>query len=287
VAQLKPANLQNTHILVVDDNVTNSLMLHYQLSALGMRDEHAPNSEEALTLLKKRATEGDSFHIVILDLQMPGVDGLALAQTMQSDPEMASVRKIVLTSLGYRLDAQTMREAGIAECLLKPIKQLRLIESLVRVLEGLPLPAQTHMSSHQAVEIFSSESADERPRILLAEDNRVNQRVIMLQLKKLGHQADLVTNGAEAVSASENPHYEIVLMDCQMPVMEGYEATRRIREREQSSDQQRRLHIIALTANAMSGDREKCLAAGMDDYLSKPLRIDDLSKALDRAFNNK
>jgi len=286
LAQLKPANLQNTHILVVDDNVTNSLMLHYQLSALGMRDEHAPNSEDALNLLRKRASEGDLFHIVILDLQMPGVDGLALAQSIQSDPAISSVRKIMLTSLGYRLDAQTMREAGISECLLKPIKQLRLIESLVRVLEGLPPAAPITVSSPQTVEISSNEDRESRPRILLAEDNRVNQRVILLQLKKLGHQADLVTNGAEAVSASENPHYEIVLMDCQMPIMEGYEATRRIREREQaSSEQQRKLHIIALTANAMAGDREKCLAAGMDDYLSKPLRIDDLAIAIDRGFN--
>ncbi len=284
LAQLKPANLQNTHILVVDDNVTNSLMLHYQLAALGMRDEHAPNSEDALVLLRKRASEGDAFHIVILDLQMPDADGLSLAQSIHADPTISSVRKIVLTSLGYRLDTQTMRDAGIAECLLKPIKQLRLIESLVRVLEGLPPPTPTPMPSHPTVESSSSEVADDRPRILLAEDNRVNQRVILLQLKKLGHRADLVTNGAEAVSVSENPQYEIVLMDCQMPVMEGYEATRRIREREQSSDL-RKLHIIALTANAMSGDRDKCIAAGMDDYLSKPLKIDDLASALDRGFN--
>jgi len=282
LAQNRPVNLGHVHVLVVDDTVTNGLLLHYQLSGLGMRDEHASNAEDALHLIRRRAEEGDPFHLLILDLQMPGMDGLSLARVLETDPLTSGLRKIVLTSLGYRLDADTMREAGIAECLLKPIKQARLIEALTRVMDGVPLPA-TPATVSKTFAITSLERQEGPNFILLAEDNRVNQKVILLQLKKLGFYADVVNNGAEAVAATESGQYKLVLMDCQMPVMEGYEATQRIREREISGEYDR-LQIIALTANAMIGDREKCLAAGMDDYISKPLRIEDLSQAIHRAL---
>lgn len=282
LAQTRPVDLGHVHVLVVDDTVTNGLLLHYQLSGLGMRDEHASSAEDALELIKRRTQEGDAFHLLILDLQMPGMDGLALAHLLEADPLTSGLRKIVLTSLGYRLDTATMQGAGISECLLKPIKQARLIEALIRVMDGVTLPASP-TTLPKTFAISSLEREDGPNFILLAEDNRVNQKVILLQLQKLGFHADVVNNGAEAVAASENGQYKLILMDCQMPVMEGYEATQRIREREKSGTKER-LHIIALTANAMLGDREKCLNAGMDDYISKPLRIEDLSIAIHRAL---
>jgi two-component system sensor histidine kinase/response regulator len=224
------------------------------------------------------------YDLAILDMQMPGTDGLALARAMQSDPALAGTRKIMLTSLGLRLDTRVMREAGISECLFKPVKEAKLFDSLIRQFGDASGPATALAPAKESpvpppslIPIYG------RLRILLAEDNPVNQKVVLFQLRKLGYEADIVANGKEVLSALERTHYDVILMDCHMPELGGYEATRLIRERETHNDQTTSpIHIIALTANAMEGDREKCLAAGMDDYLSKPTRIDDLAGALGR-----
>lgn len=280
-AQEKLESLAGFNVLIVDDNPSNSLVLHHQLTGRGMTDHCVSSAEEALRILRARARERNPFHVAILDMHMPGTDGLTLALTMQADPELAATRKILLTSLGSRLDSATMREAGIAECLLKPVKQTRLFDCLLRILHGISCTIHTPCTQ--------SASTNEPPlvtdlRVLLAEDNTVNQKLFLFQLKKLGYPAHAVSNGVEALAALERSAYDVVLMDCQMPEMDGYEATSHIREREKEGVYGDRKHrIIALTANAMEGDREKCLAVGMDDYLSKPVRIEHLAAILSAA----
>jgi len=285
VTQPRFDSVANLNVLVVDDNATNGLVLHYQLAGWNMRAGHASSAEDALSMLRAAAACGDPYHVAILDMQMPGIDGLTLARAMRSDPTLARTKKIILTSLGSRLDAHTMQEAGISECLSKPVREARLLNCLTRILGSRCLPQQTPSVAKWASTTPPSAALLSGPlRILLAEDNPVNQKVVLLQLKKLGYYAHTAANGAEVLSALERTHYDIILMDCQMPEMEGYEASRRIRERERnlSSPQTPRIHIVALTANALEGDREKCLAAGMDDYLSKPVRIDELAASLAR-----
>ncbi|MBV8352582.1 MAG: response regulator [Verrucomicrobia bacterium] len=285
VTQPRFDSVANVNVLVVDDNATNGLVLHYQLAGWNMRDDHASSAEDALDMLRAAAASGDPYHVAILDMQMPGINGLTLARAMRSDPTLAGTKKIILTSLGSRLDAHTMQEAGISECLSKPVREARLLNCLTRILGSRCLPQQTPSVGKWASTTPASAALLSGPlRILLAEDNPVNQKVVLLQLKKLGYYAHTAANGAEVLSALEGTHYDLILMDCQMPEMEGYEASRRIRERERNlnSPQTPRIHIVALTANALEGDREKCLAAGMDDYLSKPIRIEELAASLAR-----
>ncbi len=283
--QRRMDSLTKMKVLVVDDNATNGRVLHYQLAALDMRDDYAPSGEKALHMLRTAIASGDPYRLAILDMQMPGMDGLGLARAMQSDPILLSTRKIMLTSLGSRLDPRLMQDAGISECLFKPVKEARLFDSLIRIFGEAPgLPFARPSSKVPTVPALSVSPVYGPLRILLAEDNPVNQKVVLFQLGKLGYDADIVANGVEVLSALERTHYDVILMDCHMPKMEGYETSRRIRERESAHNGQAKLqtHIVALTANAMEGDREKCIAAGMDDYLSKPTRIDDLAAALAR-----
>ena len=277
-------NLAGVKVLIVDDNPTNGRVLHYQLAALNMRNEYASTAEKALEMLRTAVASSAPYDLAILDMQMPGTDGLALARAMQSDPALAGTRKIMLTSLGLRLDTRVMREAGISECLFKPVKEAKLFDSLIRQF-GDASGAATTLAPAKEVRVPPPSLIPiyGRLRILLAEDNPVNQKVVLFQLRKLGYEADIVASGKEVLSALERTHYDVILMDCHMPELGGYETTRLIRERETQSGQTTfTIHIIALTANAMQGDREKCLAAGMDDYLSKPTRIDDLAGALGR-----
>ncbi|MGA8480414.1 MAG: response regulator [Chthoniobacterales bacterium] len=283
--QRRMDSLTKMKVLVVDDNATNGRVLHYQLAALDMRDDYAPSGEKALHMLRTAIASGDPYRLAILDMQMPGMDGLGLARAMQSDPILLSTRKIMLTSLGFRLDPRLMQDAGISECLFKPVKEARLFDSLIRIFGEAPgLPFARPSSKEPTVPALSVSPVYGPLRILLAEDNPVNQKVVLFQLGKLGYDADIVANGVEVLSALERTHYDVIFMDCHMPKMEGYETSRRIRERESAYNGQAKpqTHIVALTANAMEGDREKCIAAGMDDYLSKPTRIDDLAAALAR-----
>lgn len=284
VGQRHLDGLRGSKVLVVDDNMTNGRVLHYQLAALDMRDDYASSAEKALTMLRAAVEAGVPYHLAILDMQMPKMDGLTLAQLMQADPALAGTKKIMLTSLGFRLDQQSMRAAGLSDCLFKPVKEARLFDCLVRVI-GEDSSIQIVRTPPKTV--GASPSYPTAPfgplRILLAEDNQVNQKVVVSQLKKLGYDAATAANGVEALSALEQSSYDVIFMDCHMPEMGGYEVARRIRERESTNGKERApVYIVALTASAMEGDREKCLAAGMNDYLSKPTRIDDLCAALGR-----
>jgi two-component system sensor histidine kinase/response regulator len=282
----RPADcLRAIKVLVVDDNRTNGRILHYQLSGLNMHDDYASSAEEALQMLRAAAVAGTPYPLAILDMQMPTMSGLALARIMQSEPALSSTRKIILTSLGLRLQNHIMQDAGISECLFKPVKEARLLGCLTRIMREASIRPAGGTGPGNIGTPPSLVRVHGPLRILLAEDNPIHQKLVLLQLGKLGYRADLAVSGSEVLKASEQNPYDVILMDCHMPGMGGYEATGIIRERESMLNGHATLHthIVAMTADAMEGDREKCLAAGMDDYLSKPTRIDDLSVALGRS----
>jgi CheY-like chemotaxis protein/HPt (histidine-containing phosphotransfer) domain-containing protein len=236
-----------------------------------------------LERIREVAIAGTPYPLALIDLDVSEGDGLSLAQTLKGDPALASCRIVMLTTLLNRLPTQTMKATGIAACLVKPVRKSRLLECLVDVMSASGSLIAGQNDSTTALERTPLESS---ARILLAEDNPVNQRVALKQLKKLGFSADAVANGNEVLSALQRVPYDIIIMDCQMPEMDGYEVTRRIRQGGSESYIHLRAqpYIIALTANAMRGDRERCLSLGMNDYLTKPLHIRDLEAVLQRAL---
>jgi PAS domain S-box-containing protein len=277
--------LVNLRVLIVDDNETNRHILQQQTRAWKMRSGEATNAAEALAELRSALDAGDPYQVVLLDMQMPGTNGLTLARSIKAESELARVRLILLSSLGGRVSADELKAAGIDDCLVKPVKQSLLFDSLATVMANAVVGP---MIKPKKVSRPSSSPAPttQKLRILLAEDNTVNQQVALGLLQKLGYRADAVADGTEVLEALKRIRYDVVLMDCQMPQLDGYETTRRIRQLEQQRtapfDWKAPVHIIAMTANAMEGDREKCLTSGMNDYLSKPVRRNELKAALDR-----
>ncbi|MGD1084938.1 MAG: response regulator [Verrucomicrobiota bacterium] len=270
----------NLHVMIVDDNHTNCKILQDLLQTWGMRSSVAGAAQEALEKLQDSAH--DPIDAVLLDNHMPGMNGVTLAQVIKSDQSLSKTRVILLTSLGKLMDDEKLAEYGIYACLVKPVKRARLYECLTGLSKGQaalpPKVDQTVAAAAKPRIVLPAQPL----RILLAEDNLINQRVAVAQLKKLGHTPDVVNNGLEAVEMAAQKPYDVVLMDCQMPQMDGYEATAQIRSRERSEGR-KPVYIVAMTANAMQGDREKCLAAQMSDYLSKPVKDSELKKALERA----
>ena len=277
-------DLFDLRVLVVDDNATNRQILRHQIVAWKMQKGSAAGGSEALKILRAAAAAGKAYDVALLDMQMPEMDGLTLAKAIKADPAIASTHLIILTSLGHIMTQKELKETGIAAYLVKPVKQSRLFDCLVDVV-GQTVADQVFVKAATPLVPFSP-AAQGKVHILLAEDNSVNQKVALAQFRKLGFSADAVGNGLEAVQALDDIAYDIIFMDCQMPEMDGYEATQSIRKREHEASTSGRLksrvHIIAMTANAMQGDREKCLAAGMDDYVSKPVREADLRSAMER-----
>jgi two-component system sensor histidine kinase/response regulator len=269
-------DMRGLHVLIVDDNATNREILTHYCHLWKLRSECASSGEEALRLLRFTATD-DPFELAILDMQMPNMDGLMLAHAIKDDPLTAAVHLVMLTSLGHHLDPNALKSAGIEACVLKPVQQARLLERLTDVLAGsLTRWAETVKASQKLPRVGPSSRTP--INILVAEDNRINQMVALGLLQKLGYAADLAANGMEVLDAMKRTAYDIIFMDCQMPELDGYETTRRIRA-------EQRVHIpriIAMTANAIRGEEERCLEAGMDDYLSKPVRIDELRAAIER-----
>src|SRR3989454_2476947 len=265
-------------VLVVDDNPTNRKVLHHYLRAWHLDDEDAAGGADALGRLRAGAAAGRPFQLVITDLRMPEMDGVMLARAIKADQQIPPVKVLLATSLGRRLSDQEMRESGIAECLFKPLKQAQLFHCLATLVADKG--AQSVPEVDRCLKA-AAPSPRKHLRVLVAEDNAVNQKVALQQLRKLGYTADVVASGLEAVETLERIPYDVVLMDCQMPEIDGYEATRWIRQREQEN-RLPRLKVVAMTANAMPGAREKWLAAGMDDFVTKPVRIDELETMLER-----
>ncbi|MBN2231914.1 MAG: response regulator [Deltaproteobacteria bacterium] len=279
----RPASLAGVHVLIVDDNATNREVLSLTLKTWGMRHEVTASGDEALVLLERARDAGDAFTLAILDMQMPEMDGEELGREIRRRPALAATRLVMMSSVGRRGDAARLAHAGFAAYLTKPVKQKELHDCLATVVgDTNPLPANAE-SPHRNIVTRHSVREDQRTRfrILLAEDNIINQKVALKTLEKLGYRADAVANGEEALKAVEQGRYDVVLMDVQMPVMDGFEATAVIRGREVEHGTER-LPIIAMTAHAMKGDRERCLEQGMDDYVSKPVRPDMLQQALER-----
>jgi CheY-like chemotaxis protein len=281
-------DLAAIRVLVVDDNATNRQVLCHQILAWKMQVAGVASGPEALEKLRTAVKEANPYGLALLDVQMPGMDGLTLARTIKTDPAIAGTRLVALTCLGQACSSEELKLADINTYLVKPVKQSRLFDCLVSAMDKAPIRDAVVKSDLSAAPADSSQLDPQRgkARILLAEDNHTNQRVALGLLRKLGYSADIVVNGLAALEALKSIHYDIILMDCHMPEMDGYDATRAIRIREQRSDQDSNwkspVHIIAITANAMQGDREKCLAAGMDDYLSKPIRLQELQAVLKR-----
>jgi signal transduction histidine kinase/DNA-binding response OmpR family regulator len=280
----------NIRVLVVDDNHTNLQILQNQVASWKMQVSSVESGDEALAQLRTAVGQGQPYDVALLDVQMPKMDGFTLAAAIKSDPILNGTRLIMLTSMGHILGSAELKGLGIESYLVKPVRQSRLFDCLngrtrrksatERDTGG---PDLTTVSSPAA---SKAESAFEDARVLVAEDNIVNQMVALAQLRRFRYRAEAVANGCEVLEALQSIPYDIVLMDCQMPEMDGYETARAIRQREKQTGSpcpwKPPLHIIALTANAMPGEREKCVAAGMDDYLSKPIRPAELQAALER-----
>ncbi len=256
-------------VLIVDDNATNRAIVEAYLSARDVRCSTADSGPDALGAMHEAARAGEPFELVVLDGQMPGMDGIELAQAISMAPSLRSARLVMLTSTSDRRAAA--REAGITHYLQKPVRRLRLLETVAEAMGEAPATVTP---------VAAPAPGGRRDgAILVVEDNIVNQRVAEAMLAKRGFEVECANNGREAISMLAVRSYALVFMDCQMPEMDGYAATMAIRSREGGDE---RLPIVAMTANAMKGDRERCLAAGMDDYLSKPLRPDELDAALER-----
>jgi two-component system sensor histidine kinase/response regulator len=270
------ADLRDVRVLIVDDNATNRTILHEQLNAWDLYSRSAASGQQALTLLRAAVAEDMPYDLALLDSQMPDMDGLALARAIKADPALAAVRLVLLTSTGDSSEVQGATQMGIALTLTKPVRASQLYDGLVTVLHGAgaspPAPALSHHAPMGPQTLLSG-------RVLLAEDNPVNQELAMGMLESLGCAVTVAATGREAVAALMQAAYDVVLMDCQMPELDGLETTRMIRAQESQAGHQHR-PIIALTANAFAQDREDCLAAGMDDYLSKPFTRDQLHAAL-------
>jgi CheY-like chemotaxis protein/HPt (histidine-containing phosphotransfer) domain-containing protein len=275
--------LNGVRALIVDDNATNRAHLKTQLTAWRIRVAQAADGPGGLRALNKALAEQDPFQIAIVDMQMPEMDGEALGRTIRSDPRLDRLRLVLLTFVGIRGDAQRFAKAGFDAYLTKPIRSLELRSVLSQVLTGAdtekPGSKQivTRHSAREKLDLTPSAKA----RILIAEDNPTNQKLALGILHKFGLTAVAVSNGAEAVEALAESAYDLVLMDIQMPEMDGLTATQTIRE-PGSPVLDHQVPIIAVTANAMPGDREKCLAAGMNDYVSKPIDPEKLAAAIER-----
>ncbi len=267
-------SLRDMPALVVDDNATNRRSLSQMLHRWGMKPQTATNSQQALSMLSEAKRRNAPYKVILLDARMPEMDGFDLVKRMHSELGDSRVIMMVLSSAGLRGDAQRCRELGIAAYLTKPIEQNQLIGAIKLAL-GEKMRKQL-ITRHSL-----RENGERKLNILLAEDNFINQKLVVAMLERWGHSIIIANDGREAVAASAKQDFDLILMDIQMPEMDGFEATQAIRQREKHNG----LHtqIVAMTANAMQEDRQRCLAAGMDDYLSKPLSTENLWRILHKA----
>jgi two-component system, sensor histidine kinase and response regulator len=276
---LADASGRGRRVLFVDDNHTNRQVLEAQLRQLGYRTVGATSAEEAIAQLRSAVASDNPIDVAVLDFQMPDVDGETLARRIKSDPSIRHTPLVLLTSVTRRSDASQLVNRGFSGFLVKPVRRDELRDCLAMTFD--PEAANWHLATRRLVtrESLAATRRGERGTVLIAEDNPVNQRIAQLILEQSGYQVDIVGNGLECLKAVRAKTYDAVLMDCQMPEMDGFAATKAIRG---EAGDGRRLPIIAMTANALAGDREICLAAGMDDYISKPVDRNALRLCLER-----
>jgi signal transduction histidine kinase/DNA-binding response OmpR family regulator len=265
--------LAGLRVLVVDDNDTNREIVQHRVLSWRMRAGTACDGLQALAALRQAAAEGRPYDLAVLDMHMPGMDGLELARAIHADAALAGTRLLMLTSVGVDGEAEALREAGVAAHLTKPVRQSELYNGIA---EAMGRPRRAARRAEPAAPVSRV-----RGTVLLVEDNAVNQEVAREMLTSLGVDVHVAEDGEQALSVLENARYDLVLMDCQMPRLDGFEATRRLRARERAAGAPR-TPVVALTANAMQGDRDECLAAGMDDYVAKPFTSVQLLLALRR-----
>ncbi len=270
--------LTDRRLLIVDDNATNRRILTLQTSKWGMIPRAAESGAQALEWIH----QGETFDLALLDMQMPEMDGLMLAQKMRELPSTAGLPLVLLTSMGVRADSPAFSNVSFVSCLTKPAKPAQLQEVLLRVVSGAKPAAKKAVSGK-----LDPLLATRLPlRVLLCDDNLINQKVAVRLLQQMGYKSDVANNGLEGLQAIERQPYDLIFMDVQMPEMDGIEATRQIRERQKNPAANKNFKsvvaIVAMTANAMQGDREKCLNAGMDDYLAKPVRPEDIRQVIER-----
>jgi signal transduction histidine kinase/DNA-binding response OmpR family regulator len=268
--EISMASLRDARLLVVDDNATNRLLLLHNLAAWGMKTDEVESGAAALAKLREAAIAGAPYDLVLTDMNLPLMNGLVLSRLIKCDRELAATHIILITSMSERVELPILRVVGIDDCLTRPVKQSALFDAIATSLAGEILPPSQRAKRDKPAVIRTD------VRVLVAEDNPVNQKVAVRLLERVGISADAVANGVEAVEAVSRGDYALVLMDVQMPEMDGLAAARELRRRGAV------VPIVALTANAMDGDRERCLAAGMDGYLSKPIIEEELVRALDR-----
>jgi two-component system sensor histidine kinase/response regulator len=270
--------LRGVKVLVVDDNRTNRGILEGTLKRWEMKPTLVESGEEGLKQLSLAAEAGDPYALILTDMHMPEMDGFSLVERIRQSPQLATATIMMLTSAGHQRDAARCRELGIAAYLLKPIRQSELREAIARVLGSREQPDTTPLMTRFSVQDAPAHATS--LRVLLAEDNLVNQRVGTRLLEKRGHRVVIAANGREALLALEKERFDLVFMDLQMPEIDGFAATATIREKEKGTGKHQ--EVIALTAHAMTGDRERCLAFGMDAYLSKPIRPQELDLLLQK-----
>lgn len=279
-------SLPGIRVLVLDANETSRRLLLHYFNEWQMRTATAQTGLELLSTLRLAANSGDPFRVALFDLRLTRTDGLELAQAIKSDPLISSTAMVMLLNPGERVDDSKLRSEGVAAYITKPVDQSELRDTMTAALARTSSVAARAQAVASAAAVAPAAAPIVTPpkspadlKILVAEDNHLNQKLVLSQLRKLGYNADAVFNGAEVIEALVRQPYDVVIMDCQMPTMDGYEATKEIRRREGANKHTR---IIAMTAHALEGDREKCLAAGMDDYLAKPTKQEDLAAALTR-----
>ncbi|MFC2161322.1 response regulator [Acidobacteriota bacterium] len=279
---LVPIDILELPVLIVDDNETNRRILHDQLHNWKLKPVVAASGSRALEMLKEAKNNKNPFPLVLLDMQMPEMDGEALCRSIKTDTNLKETVLVMLTSMGQRGDLQKMKEIGVAAYLIKPVRPSSLFDVIVEVMvkeendsfdASVPLP--TIMTQHSLKERKKS-----RIRILVAEDNSINRKIALRTLEKAGYRADAVGNGKEVLTSLEKMPYNLVLMDVQMPEMDGLEATQTIRNKEKKTGSH--LPIIAMTAHALKGDKEHFIEEGMDDYLSKPIHPGQLIEIIDK-----
>ena len=274
------ADLQDLPLLVVDDNATNRRILEETVLQWRMKPTVVDSGRAALAAMEVAYNVGRPFKLVLTDCMMPEMDGFQLTERINQDPRLKTATIIMLTSAGERGDASRCVNLGISAYLLKPIKQSDLFFTLSKVLQGPPSP-----ESQSLITRHSIRESRRRQRILLAEDNPVNQTVAAKMLERMGHTVSIAENGMEVLGALEKQSFDLILMDIQMPEVDGFEATRSIRERERSTGEH--LPIVAMTAHAMKGDKEKCLEAGMDGYIAKPINVQQLFETIESLFHDR